>query len=289
VLAGGSGHRLAALTERLRGRPTPKQYCAFGSRHTLIQETLLRIAPLAPPHRITVVVQATHLDVARRQLRGFRGVTLLAQPSDCGTGTGLLLALVHVLERDPGALVLVTPSDHGVGDREAYARGIRTACAAAETAAAVLMGVAPDAPRTDYGWILSGDEVAPGVQRVLAFAEKPGPAALAARGGLFSTMVLVARGRALLALVERARPGIAAILAALPTLPEPARALHLHRAYALLPSCDFSRDILAAAENLAVVRWPAELGWTDLGTPDRVAAWLACDRAADRSTMGMSV
>ncbi|MFI5402971.1 MAG: hypothetical protein ACHQ1G_08545, partial [Planctomycetota bacterium] len=57
-------------------------------------------------------------------------------------------------------------------------------------------------------------------------------------------------------------------------LPLSARAVHARRACALLPDCDFSRDILAPARDLTVVRWPREVGWTDLGTPERVAEWL---------------
>lgn len=272
VLAGGSGRRLAALTG-----PLPKQFCAFGGRLTLLQETLARLAPVAPSHRTVVVARDLHRDLAQKQLRPFPGATLLAQPSDCGTAPALLWALVHVLGRNPEALVVVTPSDHGVRDRDAYLNGIVAAKDAVERAAAVLLGVEADEPRTDHGWIVPGAELAPGVRRVDSFVEKPAPAeamALKARGALFSTMVLVARARTLLGLFECARPGLAALLEPLAALPLPAHALHLRRAYALLPPCDFSRDILEPARDLAVVGWPQEVGWTDLGTPERVAEWL---------------
>jgi mannose-1-phosphate guanylyltransferase len=264
----------------MTGSPTPKQYCAFGGARTLLQETIARVVPLAPPDRITVVVQESHLGMANEQIAPTAGATVLAQPRDCGTGVGLLRALVHVLGRDPRALVLVCPSDHGVRDPAAFRRGIAAASCASELASAVLIGVEADKPRTDYGWIVPGTEVAPGVRRVAEFVEKPGPAeaeALAARGGLFSTMVLVARARALLGLFERTRPGLVALLEAVAALPAPAQALHLRRAYALAASCDLSRDILGPAGDLAVHCWPAEVGWTDLGTPERLAEWLACD------------
>lgn len=280
VLAGGSGCRVAAITERLSGRTMPKQFCRFGGPRTLIQETLARLAPLAPPHRTTVVTRDEYLDVAHAQLASFAEVAILGQPADRGTGAGLLRALVHVLERDPGAQVLVTPADHGIRDRAGYVRGIAVARAACELAPAVLLGVEANAPRTDYGWIVPGAEIAPGVRRVAAFVEKPAlpeAEALAARGGLFSTMVLVAHARSLLRLFERARPGLAALFRPLATLPPLPRALHLGRAYSLLEPCDLSRDILARAGDLAVVRWPSAVGWTDLGTPERLAQWLGCD------------
>lgn len=270
VLAGGSGRRLAALTGGV-----PKQFCAFGGRRTLLQETLARLAPEAPPDRTTVVVRDVHLELAREQLRGFPGVTILAQPDDCGTAPGLLWPLVRL---DPDATVIVTPSDHGVRDARAYRRGLSAASRAIGGASAVLLGVEAREPRTDFGWIVPGAETAPGVRRVETFVEKPAPAAasaLLARGGLYSTMVVVARACALLALFERARPGLAALMQPLGALPPGARDLHLGRAYALMPPLDFSRDILSPARDLAVVRWPAEVGWTDLGTPERLEEWLA--------------
>jgi mannose-1-phosphate guanylyltransferase len=283
VLAGGSGRRLLQVTRRMTGRPTPKQFCSFGGGRTLIQETLARLVPLAPPDRITVVVQEAHLGTAGEQLAPFRGRRILAQPRDCGTGVGLLCALVHVLRRDPRALVLACPSDHGIRDLATFRHGIAAACAASELGSAVLLGVEADRPRTDYGWIVPGPELAPGVRRVAAFVEKPERAealALAARGGLFSTMVLVARARALLRLFERVRPGLVALLEAVAALPAPAQEIHLRRAYALCASCDLSRDILGPAADLAVLSWPAELGWTDLGTPERLAEWLGVEPAA---------
>jgi mannose-1-phosphate guanylyltransferase len=278
VLAGGSGRRLAGLTGGV-----PKQFCDFGGPRTLLQETLARLAPLAPPIRTAVVVQETHRELATGQLRAHPGVALLAQPADRGTAAGLFLGLAHVLARDPDAFVLMTPSDHGVGDARAYAAGILAARRAAESATAVLLGAEADEPRPDYGWIVPGAPAPGGARRVETFVEKPGPAeaaALRARGAFFSTMVLVARARSLLGLLRRERPALAAAFDALAVLPAGARELHLRRAYAFLPACDLSREILASAPGLAVVRWPSSVGWTDLGTPERVAEWFGTAAAS---------
>ena len=271
ILAGGSGRRLAALTG-----PTPKQFCAFGGPRTLLEETLERLSLLVPPGRTTVVVREDHLPLARARVRD--RATILAQPSDRGTAPAILGPL---LRTEPGATVIVTPSDHGVRDVSAWRAGLAAAAEAVDDASAVLLGVDPDLPRTDLGWVVTDEETG----RVSSFVEKPGPAhaaALLARGGLFSTMVLVARARSLLALFERAQPDLVRLLLPLATLPPAELAPHLGRAYAVMPSCDFSRDILAGARDLAAVRWPAEVGWTDLGTPDRVAEWLGARGQAKR-------
>lgn len=47
----------------------------------------------------------------------------------------------------------------------------------------------------------------------------------------------------------------------------------LQTKYAELPSADFSRDLIAASGGLSFHTWPVDMGWSDLGTPDRLASW----------------
>jgi len=48
------------------------------------------------------------------------------------------------------------------------------------------------------------------------------------------------------------------------------------REYEALPELDFSRDILGKSREAAVLSWPSRMGWSDLGTPERLRAWLEC-------------
>jgi hypothetical protein len=59
---------------------------------------------------------------------------------------------------------------------------------------------------------------------------------------------------------------------ALQRAPE-ARHDFLAAAYAHLAPADFSRDVLTRALGLSAYVWPVALGWSDLGTPDRLDAW----------------
>jgi len=60
----------------------------------------------------------------------------------------------------------------------------------------------------------------------------------------------------------------------------PNRSAFLAEQYPDLPHADFSGDVLAHTGNLHVHVWPSSLGWTDLGTPSRLIAWLG--GSADR-------
>ena len=54
ILAGGEGQRLWTLTTDGDGTPVPKQFYRFGGSDTLLEQTLKRLSPLAPPERTYV-------------------------------------------------------------------------------------------------------------------------------------------------------------------------------------------------------------------------------------------
>lgn len=291
VLAAGSGRRLAPVTHG-----TPKQFWSPLGGRSLLEETLARIAPLAPPDRTTVVVDRTHERYVGSGRRPLPTDWLLYQPQDRGTAAGVLLALSPALDRRSDAIVLLTPSDHAVRDLDRFRAGVLEAVAAirAGHADVVLFGVEATHPITDYGWITPGPHSRLRSTRLLrpvsTFVEKPAADLahrLLATGAVWNTMVVVARARALLDLYRTHLPLLAEVFAAYQRLPREQRDRFLTEQYAHLPPADFSRDLLTVARGLALYTWPQSIGWSDLGTPDRFASWLAprCDsgRSAARA------
>jgi mannose-1-phosphate guanylyltransferase len=112
--------------------------------------------------------------------------------------------------------------------------------------------------------------------RVDRFVEKPTCAQaseLIRRGALWNAFIIAADATELLRLYERRCPDIVARMRRLISL-ETAETCHsraLAELYDELPDLDFSREILQGHEqHLAVIAVP-ECGWSDLGTPRRVA------------------
>jgi mannose-1-phosphate guanylyltransferase len=281
VLAAGRGSRLSSVTGGV-----PKQFWSRDGRPTLLEDTLDRIAGVAPPDRTVIVVDDTH----RAFVESLPGLDafkhILYQPTDKGTAAGVLLGLGRVSTIDPNAVVLLTPSDHGVGSPAMFVSGVRRAVrdVRAGRRDVVLFGAAPDTADVDYGWILPApDPVAAGrFQRVAAFAEKPPePVAreLLSAGAVWNTMVLTARASSLLRLFERHLPALTAVfLEAIDRGVEDGRRF-LQAQYHGLPAADFSRDLVGATEALSVHTWPVAMGWSDLGTPDRLASWVMSRRS----------
>jgi len=274
---------LRSVAESLTGEALPKQFCRFRGPQSLLQLAILRVLPLVPPDRCVVVVTAEHRERAEAQVRGFRGVRVVDQPGDCGTAAGVLLPLSCVLESDPRARVLLLPSDHIVADEGLMLREIDEVdlAVAQRRAGIVLFGVVPDAVHGDYGWIEPGEALGwSGLRRVAAFWEKPGverATELRQRGAVWNTMTLLARAKALRRLYTRQLPAHAAAFRAYGLVAPEERPDFLREMYRRLKPADFSRDLIARSQGLAVHAWPAEIGWSDVGTPPRLFAWLDAD------------
>ena len=91
----------------------------------------------------------------------------------------ILNSLLSLHRSDPGARVALFPSDHYFTDDAAFMRSARSAFVASEQRLdlIVLLGIPPDHPEVDYGWIQPGrplPEVLDGsLLRVDRFWEKP--------------------------------------------------------------------------------------------------------------------
>jgi len=280
VLAGGEGARLRPLMTEAYGVDVPKQYCAFNGDEPLVRVALRRALRLTSRERVVTVVSAKHRLWWEPQLADLPSDNIVVQPCNRGTACGILLPLVRILLQEPQAIVVVLPSDHFVEDEAVLTRTLRKAVRVVRHAAdsIVLLGIRPDGPDCEYGWIEPTLKTLGGLHWVLSFVEKPVPAVaeqLRNRGGLWNSFVLVARGMTLLSAFSRAFPELVERFGAVLVSGSASSAEdRLERLYSNLPSLDLSRDLLQSNhEQLRVLPVPP-CGWTDLGTPERIARCL---------------
>lgn len=295
VLAGGAGTRLRSLTTDANGISIPKQYWSLRGGRSLLGDAIARATQVAPLERTVVVVAREHetwWSAALAELPGLPAENVVVQPRGRGTAPGILLPLRSILERDREARVAVLPSDHFVRDEWTFERALRQSLRAIDGDAerVALLGIAPDAAESDYGWIVpssggTAGELAGPLSGVERFVEKP-PRELALElqcsGGLWNSFVFSARATALERLYLRRLPELHAAFAKRSLVG--ASHEELDALYAELGESDFSRQVLQGAESsLDVLRVP-ECGWTDLGTPERVAECLAtCAQERERT------
>jgi mannose-1-phosphate guanylyltransferase len=281
VLAAGEGSRLRSLTTTRAGIAVPKQFCSLCGGPSLLHEALRRAETIADRKRICTIVAQQHQYWWERPLRSMPGSNVVVQPENRGTGNGILLPLLHIMDRDPDARIVLLPSDHHVRDERVLARSLKQAVArlTARKGEIVLLGLEPDEVDPDLGYIVPGNEDGYGAHIVERFVEKPSDALardLMVAGALWNVFIVAARAQALLDLFSHRYADIVADMRAVvahdsfnPMEPQAAR--HL---YSTLPDIDFSRHVLQGFESPLRVLAVPPCGWSDLGTPERVARTL---------------
>ncbi len=278
VLAAGEGRRLRGLTTTRSGLAIPKQFCSLEHGPSLLQEAIERAAGITDRGRICTVVAARHQRWWRGQLGGMPPENIIVQPENRGTASGVLLPLLTIVGRDPQARVVLLPSDHHVRDEWQLGQALRFAAAppAADRPELLLLGLEPRSADPQLGYIVPRRDPGRAHHGVQRFVEKPDAARAAAlvdQGALWNTFIIAADGPALLRLFERRCPDILAAMREAVESVAGARQVNERLAglYRLLPELDFSRAVLEGQEQHLRVLPVPECGWSDLGTPDRVA------------------
>ncbi|NQV83839.1 MAG: mannose-1-phosphate guanylyltransferase/mannose-6-phosphate isomerase [Rhodospirillales bacterium] len=172
ILSGGSGQRLWPLSREMY----PKQLINILSDRSLLQETAVRLSGpgFAPP---MIVCNDSHRFIVAEQLReaGVQPGPIVLEPCRRNTAPAAALAALILLNQDPDAVMLLAPSDHAIGNAEAFAAAVATGLGAAAQGKLVTFGVVPDHPATGYGYIQKGDAIdgAEGCFAINSFTEKP--------------------------------------------------------------------------------------------------------------------
>lgn len=287
VLAGGDGRRLQTLTLDADGVVVPKQFCSLLGGATLLEDALQRASAVASRRHLCTVVAAQHRRWWDGLISHLPKKNVIVQPHNRGTAYGILLPLLHILARDPDAQVVLLPADHYVGDEDTLASALRRAAdlARANDRAVYLLGIEPEAPDTELGYILPNPRrFTDSPSQVLRFVEKPILAtakALIDQGALWNTFIISGSVWALLRLFDRS---FSSTIVALSQVIEGSIELEgplFDQLYERLPSVDFSHDVLEGHEAMLQVLPVPRCGWTDLGTPQRIG--MALERLREYS------
>src|SRR5688572_20120512 len=127
ILAGGDGSRLRSLTSQISGDPRPKQFCPIVDGETWLDRTRRRVDLLTRADQQVVVVSRPHEPYYRGLAEELAPDRLVVQPSNIGTGPGVLYPLLRIQRLAGNVTVAVFPSDHYMSDDAAFIEYVRTA------------------------------------------------------------------------------------------------------------------------------------------------------------------
>jgi mannose-1-phosphate guanylyltransferase len=277
ILSGGSGTRLWPMSRPER----PKQLLALTAQDTMLQLTARRVAGERFARPI-VVANAAHADLVEEQLTAAEALAQALVLEPVGRNTAPAIALAAVAAGGGSDPLLVMPSDHVIGDVEAFHRAIEAALPIVRQGWLAAFGITPDRAETGYGWIQVGAEIEPGVHHVSRFVEKPprdrAEEMLASGDHAWNGGIFLFRADAYLAALAQHAPGmlVATQDAMAKARIEGGRVYPDADAFATSPADSIDYAVMEKAERVAVV--PVAMAWSDLGSWDALHEISACDR-----------
>jgi mannose-1-phosphate guanylyltransferase/mannose-1-phosphate guanylyltransferase/mannose-6-phosphate isomerase len=271
ILSGGSGTRLWPMSRPER----PKQLLSLTHDDTMLQLTAQRVGgeAFAPP---IVVANARHAAMIEEQLTAVDrpAGTLILEP--CARNTAPAIALAAIAAGGGDAPLLVMPSDHVIGDVDAFRAAVEAALPRVEEGWLVTFGITPDAPETGFGWIQVGEAIGAGIHRVERFVEKPplakAEAMLAAGDHAWNGGIFLFRADRYLAALAEFEPAMleAAQAAMAAARRDGTRILPDADAFAAAPDQSIDYAVMEKADRVAVV--PVSMAWSDVGSWDALHA-----------------
>ncbi|MCB2061450.1 MAG: sugar phosphate nucleotidyltransferase [Novosphingobium sp.] len=280
ILCGGSGTRLWPRSRAIM----PKPFLPLVGDRTLFEATIAR-CPLRAGFAAPVVVTGRkHLGHVEAQLDGASGASVIVEPAAKNTAAAIALAALRL---PADAIMLVCPSDHHIGNPQAFAVAAKAAAALAGEGWLVSFGIEPKSPETGFGYLKRGEAIGELGFRTAQFVEKPdleraqaflAEGCYAWNGGIFAFRV-----KDFLEELAAHRPAIAASVAeAVEKGREDGFRFYPDaRAFAGIDSESVDYAVMENTSRAAMV--PADMDWSDIGN------WQALHAARESNADGNSV
>jgi len=174
IMAGGIGSRFWPMSKS----SFPKQFLdILGTGETLIQQTFSRLERICQPENILIVTNKNYKNLCLEQLPNVVESNILCEPAMRNTAPCVAYAAFKIQSMNEDANMIIAASDHIILKEEEFVR-VTNECLdiVAKNDVLLTLGITPSRPDTGYGYIqfsednLSGSKKA---RKVKTFTEKP--------------------------------------------------------------------------------------------------------------------
>ena len=281
IMAGGSGERFWPLSRKAK----PKHLLKLVSSKTLLEETVLRLKPLArKPSHLLILTNHEQIPGVRKALPRFPKSSLIPEPAKRDTAPAAALATALALRNDPNAVLALLPADALIGKHPIFRAQLAAAArAAALSPSFVTLGIKPSYPSTGFGYLHLGGKTLPKVKggpflQVRRFVEKPSLAKAKAylRSGQYAwnAGIFVWKASTFFAEARRQQPALARFIEKFPK--RGSYTSYLKREFPKLPKISVDYAIMEGAKSVLAVK--ASFPWDDVGSWTALPAHLPTDK-----------
>ena len=295
IMAGGSGTRFWPVSTPER----PKQFLRLASDdESLLQQSVGRIVPLVGEAGVHIATTAGLVEATRTECPQVPGENVFGEPHRRNTLGALVWATAVLQARDKDAQagslhhngdswrelsLAVLTADHMIGPPERFRGTVEKAMSIAEERGSlVTIGIAPDRPATEYGYVETGAEIGGGWE-VARFTEKPDEATaeefVASGSHLWNSGMFFWTLGSFCDELSRTMPDARAALAEIAGALGEGDESKAAEQFGGLTNVSVDYAVMERAENVAVVK--AEFEWDDLGSWDALGRILPSDEAGN--------
>lgn len=271
IMAGGVGSRFWPMSTTDK----PKQFVdVLGCGKSMLQLTYERFKGICPEENFWVLTSEKYASQVKEQLPMLADDHILREPCRRSTAPCIAYAAWKIKKIDPNANMVVTPSDHFVADVNEFRRVVKSSLDfVVDSDAIMTIGIKPTRPDTGYGYIEavlgSASLLNKEVYRVDSFKEKPSldvaTAYIAKKNYYWNSGIFIWNVSTIVNAFRVYQSPIASVFESLmPYYGTPDEQRYVNEKFPECRNISIDYAIMERADEVFV--FPAEFGWSDIGT-----------------------
>ena len=270
IMAGGIGSRFWPMSKASR----PKQFIdILGTGESLIQQTFRRLSKICPKDNIFIVTNHDYRILCLEQLPKMKAENILCEPCMRNTAPCIAYAAFKIYSQNPDANMIVAPSDHLITNELEFFKVAKEGMSATAANDILLtIGILPSRPDTGYGYIQFNNtplESNTEIKKVTTFTEKPDQELalqfLDSGDFLWNSGIFIWNAEKIIKSFKKHLPDIHDIFEeGKDSFNTKKESGYIDSAFPRSKNISIDYGVMEKSENVYV--FPADFGWSDLGT-----------------------